>query len=204
MTDKFDDFLNDALSAGRTEFDYGRPSSAQALLTEFNHRIAELVSAHGLDRIGNAIWFLYGCVSNTTHDALEPSADSGLDEFYDSIRVLYEEGFCAFCDNLAGHSHANPNSFATACYMLWDMDSGLEYLTLRGRPELFQFGERLVDFGLGHSHAACQESFLHCLGHLCFDRPDFVDSKVSQFLCRTDLDNEIKTYAMQCRTGMIL
>lgn len=85
--------------------------------------------------------------------------------------------------------------------MLWDMDSGLEYLTFRGRPELFQYGERLIDFGLSHSHAACQESFLHCLGHLHFDRPEFVQSKIACFLRRKDVDRTMRDYAKRLGTA---
>jgi hypothetical protein len=124
----------DALSEGNTDYNYGSPREAQSLLIEFNHRISDLVATHGVDRMGKAVWYLYGCVSNTTYDALDPSADSGVSKFYDSMRMLYDNGFCAYCENCAGHSGIDPNSLATACYMLWDIDSGLEYQTLRGRP----------------------------------------------------------------------
>ena len=204
MNPSFDAFLDDALSGGSVDFDYGSPSSAQSLLIEFNHRVPELVRIHGLDPVGKAVWYIYGCVSGTTRDALHPSADSALARFYDSIRVLYGTGFSVFCDDSAGHSDVNPNSFATACYMLWDMDSGLSHLTFRGRPELFRHGERLIDFGLSHPHAACQESFLHCLGHLHFGRPDFVHSKITRYLRRRDIGRKIRKHAKQCRTGMIM
>ena len=202
--DGFTEFLIDALSDGNTDYVYSSSSEAQALLTEFNLRIADVVTQHGVDATGKAIWYLYGCVSNTTHDALDPTADSGLTEFYNSICNLYDNGFAAHCEDCAGHSDRNPNSFATACYMLWDMDSGLEYLTLRGRSELFSFAEQLIDHGLAHPHAACQESILHCLGHIQTERKAFVSEKIAKFLRRRDLRSDIRDYAKQCRTGMIL
>ena len=199
----FDDFVADAISRGETDFDYGSPSNAQNLLIEFNLGIGGPIAKHGLEPIGKAIWYLYGCCSNTTHDALDPSADSGLPEFYRSLEELYNNGFAQYCENTAGHSDCNPNSFATACYMLWDMDSGLEYHTLGGRPELFPFAEKLIDFGLAHKHVAVQESFLHCLGHLHYVRASFVGSKIKQFLRRSDLDAAIREYALRCQSGGI-
>lgn len=199
----FSDFLSDALVDGNTDYVYSSGIEAQALLTEFNLRISDVVAQHGVDATGKAIWYLYGCGSNTTHDALNPTADAGLTQFYHSIHHLYDRGFAAYCEDCAGHSDRNSNSFATACYMLWDMDSGLEYLTLRGRPELFPFAEQLIDFGLGHSHAACQESLLHCVGHLQHERKAFVTDKIAAFLRRKGLKRGIRNYAKQCRNGMI-
>ncbi len=137
MSLALDDFVADAISDGNTDFYYGSPSNAQNLLIEFNLGIGNLIAKHDLDPIGKAIWYLYGCSSDTTHDALDPSTDSGLPEFYRSLQVLYDHGFAQYCEDARGHR--NPNSFATACYMLWDMDSGLNYHTLQGRPELFPF-----------------------------------------------------------------
>ena len=202
--DGYIDFLYDALSGGHTDFAYSSPSQSQAFLIEFNLRIADVVAQQGFDATGKAIWYLYGCASNTTHDALDPTADGGLTEFYESICKFYDSGFAAHCEDCAGHSDRNPSSFATACYMLWDMDSGLEYLTLRGRPELFAFAERLIDHGLAHSHAACQESLLHCLGHIQHERKAFVAEKIANFLRREDVRTDIRDFAIQCRTGMIL
>jgi hypothetical protein len=203
MSLALDDFVADAISRGDSDFYYGSPSNAQNLLIEFNLGICDLIAKYDLESIGKAIWYIYGCCSNTMHDALDPSADNGLPEFYRSLEELYNNGFAQYCENAAGHSDRNPNSFATACYMLWDMDSGLEYHTLRGRPELFPFAEKLIDFGLAHKHAAVQESFLHCLGHLHYVRASFVVSKITQFLRRSDLDAGIREYAEACQRGGI-
>jgi hypothetical protein len=203
MSPALDDFVADAISGGDTDFYYSSPSNAQNLLIEFNLGIGDLIVKYKLELIGKAIWYLYGIGSNTTHDALDPSADNGLPEFYGSLEELYNNGFAQYCENAEGHSDRNPNSFATACYMLWDMDSGLEYHTLRGRSELFPFAEKLIDFGLAHNRAAVQESFLHCLGHLHYVRASFVESKITQFLRRSDLDADIREYAEACHGGGI-
>lgn len=203
MTSTFNAFVLNALSEGRSGFECDSPAVVQSHVIEFNHLVPELVGAHGLDCVGKAIWYLYSVASDTTHEALDPAADSTIDRFYDSIRVLYESGFCRFCIDRPNHADISRNSFATACFMLWDMDSGLN-MTFGGRPELFRFGEHLIDFGLSHSHAACQESFLHCLGHLHFKYPQFVESKIDQFLQRRDIDGTMREYAAECRTGMIL
>ena len=125
--DTFDEFVLDAVSGGETEFDYGAPADAQRLLTKFNWQIEPIIEHHGLERVGDAIWYLYGCVSGMTHDVLDESVESGYSEFYKSIESLYDNGFAKHCVNECGHSDRGGDNFATACYMLWDMDSGLEY-----------------------------------------------------------------------------
>lgn len=87
--------------------------------------------------------------------------------------------------------------------MIWDMD-GIEYLTFHRTDTQRQMVEPLVDFGLRHNHAAVQESFLHCLGHQIDSHPSFVRPKLQHFLLRRDLQPEIREYAEQCMTGMIL
>ena len=200
----FADFVENAIARGNTDFHYGEKRNAQSQLIEFNTRIEELIVAHDKETIGNAIWHIYGCCSNTTHDALDLSVDDGVVAFYASLKNLYECGFARYCISQRGHSDRTGGNFATACYMLWDMDSGLNYHTLRGRPTLFPFAESLIDYGLMHTHAACQESFLHCLGHMHYDKASFVDTKITGFLRRRDIDPAIRQYAKACRTGMMM
>jgi hypothetical protein len=199
----FDAFILNAISNGDTDFDYVTCENAQRLLTRFNREIASIVDQHGLKAIGTAIWYLYGCVSCTTHDVLDESVQSGYSEFYRSLESLYENGFAKHCENRVGHSDRG-GKFATACYMIWDMDSGLEYHSFKGPPVPFDYVSNLIDFGLQHYHAAVQESFLHCLGHRRDAMPDFVDPMLAKFLRRHDISPEIREYAKQCKTGMIL
>lgn len=186
------------------ELDDLSPTEAQRLLTEFNRSVDQLIDQHGVDSIGKAVWHVYGCVGDTARDALSPIAESGFGDFYDSLTDLYDLGFAKHCEDAAGHSDRGGNNLATACYMFWDMDSGLEHLTLRGRPELFSYAEQLIDFGLSHKHAAVQESFLHCLGHLHAWKASFVEGRISRFIKRTDISKEIRQYAQQCGAGYIM
>lgn len=200
----FEAFVIHAISNGDGDFEYGSCENAQRLLTQFNWEIGRIIELHGLDAVGTAIWYLYGCVSGMTHDVLDDSVESGYGEFYRSLENLYDKGFAKHCVNCAGHSDRKAGKFATACYMLWDMDSGLEYLSFHGSSQRFALVEKLIEFGLGHQHAAVQESFLHCLGHRQHELPNFVDSKLAAFLHRKDLTPEIRTYAIQCQSGNIL
>lgn len=199
----FDGFVADAVSRGASNLGPCTPAETQHHLIQFNRSVDKLVATHGLDRIGQAIWYLYGCGSVASHDALDDSVSNDVELFCDSLMELYEVGFAKHCGDFAGHSDQARDSFATACYMFWDMDGGHEYLFFRDRPELFEYGVRLIDFGLGHQHAACQESFLHCLGHLTNERPLLADKKIADFLRRNDISPEIRHYAEQCRTGLI-
>jgi hypothetical protein len=126
---RLEDFVADAISGGNADFYCESPADAQRLLIEFNRNIDSLITTHGIEEIGKAIWYLYGCVGDTARDALDVSVADGAPEFYRSIQDLYDSGFAKYCENAIGHSNRNPNSFATACYMLWDMDSGLNCCT---------------------------------------------------------------------------
>lgn len=200
----FDDFVLNAVSDGNTDFHYGTPRNAQQLLTRFNWQIESILERHGLNATGIALWYLYGCMSGMTCDVLDDTVEDGFGEFYQSLRSLYEVGFARHCENRRGHSDGNGGRFATACYMLWDMDSGLGYLSFYGSPLRLALAEELIDFGLQHHHAAVQESFLHCLGHRRDELPALVDPKLSAFLMRDDLSPDIREYALQCQTGMIM
>ena len=192
--------ITDAVAKGETEFDYGSNENAQRLLIEFNRNCSSMASTYEQDAIGDAIWYLYGCVSGMIHDVLDPSVSSGFGEFYNSMQFLYDDAFATLLPNRRSRGSA---PLATACYMLWDMD-GIEYLTFSRTADTIRLAEPLIDFGLGHDHAAVQESFLHLLGHQRDSHPDFADPKLAAFLQRRDISSEIRKYALECQTGMIL
>ncbi len=198
----FDLFVLDAISEGDTDFEYGTCENAQKLLNQFNLEIESIIDHHGVDTVGTAIWYTYGCMSGMIHDVLDESVSSGFSAFYQSMESLYSTGFAKHCEDKFSHSDRG-DRFSTACYMMWDM-GGLEYLTFNRSPDQIKLVEPLIVLGLSHSHAAVQESFLHCLGHQRDALPDFVDPKLTDFLRRQDLTPEIRDYAIQCQSGMIL
>ncbi|MEN1681907.1 MAG: hypothetical protein AAGJ46_20185 [Planctomycetota bacterium] len=200
-------FVENAIAHGEHEkdgsFHIGGPDWARSHLVAFNRSIDALVYEYGKEPIGKAIWYLYGCVGDYARDAIETAPASECMEFYQSLETLYDEGFAKHCVDACGHSDRDGNRFGTACYMLWDMNGGLEYLTFNSRAELFSHGKELVEFGLQHNHAAVQESFLHLLGHLTNDRPDYATECIDRFLQRIDVALDIQDYARSCRTGLI-
>ncbi|MCP4773433.1 MAG: hypothetical protein GY880_04265 [Planctomycetaceae bacterium] len=198
----FDDFVLDAVADGNTDFDYDSNLSAQRLLIQFNHEIDAIVKRHGTERTGIAVWYCYGCVSGMIYDVLDDSVSSGWSAFYESMFSLYHNGFAKHCENLFNHP-LRKTKFGTSCYMIWDMD-GIEYLTFDRLESKRKMVEPLIDFGLGHGHAVVQESILHCLGHQLDSHTEFVQPKLQQFLRRRDLQPEIREYAIQCQTGIIL
>jgi len=197
----FDDFVLDAIADGNTDFAYDSKLSAQRLLTQFNHEIDATVHRHGTERTGIAVWYCYGCVSGMIHDVLDDSVSSGWSAFYESMCLLYDNGFAKHSENQFNHP-LRETQFGTSCYMIWDMD-GIEYLTFDRTETQRNMVEPLIDFGLGHGHAVVQESILHCLGHQLDSHAEFVRPKLQQFLGRRDLQPEIREYAIQCQTGMI-
>ena len=175
-------------------------ASTQEFLIRFNHEVDDLIQLHGVNDIGNAIWYMYGCLGDFARDALDTSVADGFSQFYESLEILYDRGFAKYCSPESGHF----NKLETACYMMWDMDSGLEYLSFNDRPELFTLAENLINFGLSHRHPSVQESFLHCLGHLEYKLPEFVHDKIDTFLFRRDVTSEMREYAKTARVGAVL
>jgi|GEM_PF-1002597 len=198
----FDDFVLHAISNGNTDFDYESKLNAQQLLTQFNLEIDSVIQRYGTEQTGTAIWYCYGCVSGMIRDVLDNSVASGWSAFYESMSSLYHNGFAKHCENRFNHP-LRQTKFGTSCYMIWDMD-GIEYLTFRRTDKQRQLVEPLVDFGMNHDHAVVQESFLHCLGHQIGSHPLFSRPKLQRFLHRKDLQPEIRKYAEQCTTGLIL
>ena len=93
----FDEFVLDAVAGGETDFDYGAPGDGQRLLARFNWKIESIIERHGVEPIGDAIWYLYGCISGMTHEVLDESVKSGFAEFYKSIESLYEREAVPVC-----------------------------------------------------------------------------------------------------------
>jgi hypothetical protein len=198
----FDDFVFDAISDGKTDFDYDTKHDAIQLLTRFNLEIDSIINQYGTDKTGIAVWYCYGCVSGMIHDVLDESTSDGWSEFYDSLKSLYDEGFAKHCENKFNH-RLRETKFGTACYMLWDMD-GIEYLTFDRTAKQLEMAEPIIDFGLNHQHSVVQESILHCVGQQIDFHPEFFRPKLNSFLRNKKLDSQIREYALQCKTGMIL
>ncbi len=204
MNDCFDDFVRNAINPGKHVFFYDSPKEGQHLLSEFNFRIANLLDEFGVESIGEAAWYLYSCASGITFDATNVTERAGIERFVASLRTLYDDGFCRVCKSCRGHSDVDERKFSTACYMLWDLDSGLQALFESDDQLLLKYGDELLEFGLTHPHLACQESFLHGLGHLQETRPEYAQIRIETYLSRDDIPMEMRNYAKNCAIGNIL
>lgn len=198
-------FVADANSCGKIGFEPDSPLETLSLLIDFNLSIGSHINSMGADATGKTVWYVYGCLSGYVSEALESITLEQATEFYESLTALYRNGFGSHCRHQRGPSAPKENHLDTACVMLWDMDSGLERLTWSSGIERFSLGDRLIDFCLAHPNPTCQESLLHCLGHMIdFDHHDYATQKLRAFLHRGDLHPEVRVYAEQCLTGMIL
>ena len=197
MNARLNRFVVDA-SQGNTCLDWvGDRESCLQFLVDFNRNIDTLIETHGTESVATSVWALY-MGSHVLHSAFDPAAVDDIALIFSSMETLYSNGFAAHCPNRLHYF----DDLATAAYMLWDMSS-LEYLSFRDDQSLHIPLGKLFDFGLSHNHAVVQESFLHGLGHRQSDHPDFVDHRLAEFLCRTDISEEIRCYAKQCVTGRI-
>ena len=99
----FDDFVLDAVSDGKTGFDYESKHDAIKLLTRFNLEIDSIVDQYGTEKTCVAVWYCYGCVSGMIHDVLDESTSDGWLGFYESMKSLYDDGFAKHCENKFNH-----------------------------------------------------------------------------------------------------
>ena len=129
----FEAFLADALSQGDSEFRYSNCEQAQQLLTRFNRQIDSIIDEYGEDNCSKMIWYLYGILSEMPKDVLDESVSTGRGDFFQSLRSLYDNGFAKYCEDCRGGG----GPLGTACYMIWDMDGGLDGCSFFGSNELF-------------------------------------------------------------------
>lgn len=124
--------------------------------------------------------------------------------------TVYERLFAPRCSNSVSgfkeRAYLNKlNPLNGVCFMWWDIiplygksgDPSREVLD----PHCLDVMERT----LGLESIACQEGALHGLGHWQRAYPERVVKIIDEYLAReTDIDSELREYALAARAGMIL
>jgi hypothetical protein len=125
---------------------------------------------------------------------------------FDAMIMLYGKLLGPMNGDTLGHlqqpgSPAVPNF---ACYMWWDViliNGGMEH---NDRDRINEAVLHVFETVLRTmTSEACLESVLHGLGHWQSDMPDRVEAIVGRFLQRTDISDDLRSYAEDAADGMV-
>lgn len=121
-----------------------------------------------------------------------------------NLDKLYRNFFERYCTAplvSIGNSQVADGSMGFICYMFWDI-----FVLYPGNatPEMISAGVNVMRKALDSHNDNCLVSAIHGLGHWAFDVPEAV-IVLEQWLDNPTTDNpEIRQYAKQATTGMIL
>lgn len=92
------------------------------------------------------------------------------------------------------------------CYMLWDVSSWMEWPEVSGRETMLPTLIDVMNSALENHNEAVVESGLHGLGHMVSSCPELAGAAIDRFIAwgPDGARPELKQYARQARTGMIL
>jgi hypothetical protein len=165
----------------------------------FNREIARIREDWQDDQLAKGIWHLYGsgaCHFSELH-RLPPSPL--VDDLFDSLQVLYRDLFEVRCSHFYSHLDRGPDVLAqplnAPCYMLWEMDCGIDCFWRFGVPEHVDLSIRtLAALGRSH-HPAVVESVIHGLGHMIASHREACRPILEEIVGRKNLAPELRTYA---------
>ena len=168
----------------------------------FCSRVEQHVEEDGPDVVGDVIWYLMGGGQQVWHDIGEAEHEAARDAIL-SLRTLYERCFALHLTGWKGVGLAD-SRLETACYMLWDMDGGLETIPMLGAPEaLVAPCYKVLRHVLSLNSPACWESALHGLGHLIAHHRDPGRGLIDAFLQAKGrlVPDDLRRYAASARKG---
>ena len=113
-----------------------------------------------------------------------------------AVKHLYSDCFVPRCSQTLGHLNQGGTALNGFCYMLWDESPlGSYNVTVT----------EVMRHALTLTNIACAESALHGLGHYCGQNPTVVRDIIDKYLSSGfHVSAELRHYALQARTGMVL
>lgn len=167
--------------------------------TRFDREIDAIITEHGIEAAGNAVYYILGGVNKYLQVVLHTSRGRKRLPFMESVKTLYLEGFNRHC--IPEFDGENLNSLNAACYMLWDMDS-IECPAYNDDPEMWQPSLDVLTFALHLDNPACQKSALHGLGHLVHINEQAIQPIIRKYL-QTNPPPPQREYAESALEGSV-
>ncbi len=195
------------LAAGRVHqeaLDALTPDQLAELVEALCSRAGRHVEEIGADAVGDLVWYLMGAGRQVWFEVAKAEPGHATDAVL-GLRRLYEHCFARHLTDWRGVGE-DPRPLGTACYMLWDMDGGLDVIPRLGRPEhLVPACYQVLEHALSLDAPACWESALHGLGHIVFRHPDPGRAMIDRFLETQGrhVPEALRRYAASARTGCV-
>lgn len=171
----------------------------------FCRRAGEHVIEFGAERVGRAIGYAFGVQTAHWHDIDKVPTAVGRDALF-ALFDLYRD---CFARHLPGAGHVVGGAgdpLGMSCYMLWDMDGGLESIPMFGKPaELVDPCFHVLEQALTLASEPCWESALHGLGHIQPYHTARTQRIIDRFVRRQGraLPEHIAEYAGAAREGLV-
>jgi len=121
----------------------------------------------------------------------------------DGIYHLYADCFAKRCAETMGHLSEEGSPLNSICYMFWDICQLTWGFDCREK-EIQAAVVNVLEKSLAIKHRACQEGALHGLGEIAHACPVKVREIVDRFLAETNLDEQLRAYALKAREGRVL
>ena len=175
--------------------------------TRFNREIGQIRDHWSDVQIAKGVWYLYGCGSGYLAEVSGLEPGPLVDDFFSSVPQLYTDLFEARCSHFFSHidqgsERANPLN--SVCYMLWDMDCGIDSFRFSGIEAHINHSIQTLERLAESPHPAVIESVIHGLGHMIDDFRERAQPPLEKILSRDDIPTELHDYARNAIQGNIL
>lgn len=166
--------------------------------TRFNREIGRIRNDWSDSQLAKGIWHLYGSGSCYLAEMSHLPPGNEVSGFFESVPYLYADLFEARCSRFFSHldrGPEEPNPLNGPCYMLWDMDGGIDSFRFSKNPEYIAQSIRLLEQLADSTHPATIESAIHGLGHMVGDFRDHCQPPLERIASRPDVPAELRDYA---------
>ncbi len=173
---------------------------------KFNREISTIKTDWTEEELAQAIWNLYGGGLCYFSDLSRLPPSQLVSDLFDSVEILYQELFEPHCSHFYSHLDCGPESAKPLngpCYMLWDMNCGIDAFTFSELSDHVSQIFRLLSNLAESQHPATLESVIHGLGHLTIDHYNLSQPILDRIIHRKGLPNELKIYATDALQSLI-
>jgi hypothetical protein len=181
------------------------PDMVAARVSRLCDSALEWTNNLGPSRSGHLLWYLMGVGEQVWHDVAKASAAAATQAIL-SLKSLYG----MFASRLTEPVHATQDAsdpLGSVCYMLWDIDGGLESIPRFDRPpHLVAPCFEVLEHALSLDSPACWQSALHGLGHIQFSRKDDRARELIDAFLRSrgnSVPEHLAVYAAHARKGYV-
>ncbi len=174
------------------------PTQLAECFIRLNRGISTIKLSWGDSQLASGLWYLYGSGSCYLSNISHLDQDGIVTEFFRSVPALYSDLFADRCTTFFSHLDSGPepaNPLNGPCYMLWDMDGGIDSFWHSGRREYVELSVRLLEDLSALTHPAIIESVVHGLGHMVDNYRGKCQPILERIMDRAQLPQELKDYA---------